>query len=104
MSPAFCKWHALNGKACADVMCMMPSSFTPGVPQCSQAAGREAPWAVVGVLSEKLPIRAASTGKPYSLWVLSDLNGAPMAPSWSMVHADRPARQLDDPQHCKPEC
>lgn len=46
--------------------------------QCRQAAGRDAPWAVVGVLSEKLPIRAASSGKPYSLWVLSDLNGAPM--------------------------
>jgi hypothetical protein len=46
--------------------------------QCRQAAGRDAPWAVVGVLSEKLPIRAASSGKPYSLWVLSDLNGALM--------------------------
>lgn len=30
---------------------------------------------MVGVLSERLPIRAASSGKPYSLWVLSDLNG-----------------------------
>jgi hypothetical protein len=53
--------------------------------QCRQAAGRDAPWAVVGVLSEKLPIRAASSGKPYSLWVLSDLNGAPMP---CLLHTD----------------
>jgi len=42
----------------------------------SRAAGIEGPWATVGVLSEKLPLRASSNGKAYSLWVLSDLSGA----------------------------
>jgi hypothetical protein len=61
---------------------MMPTAHPPML-HCAvrQAAGRDAPWAVVGVLSEKLPIRAASSGKPYSLWVLSDLTGAPTAVS-----------------------
>ena len=30
----------------------------------------------MGVLSERLPLKAAANGKAYSLWVLSDLNGA----------------------------